>query len=359
MREAFAQNFAEAGEAGIAVAVALDGELVVDLLAGRADRAGTRPWERDTIVCVYSTTKGIVALAAHMLAERGLLDLDAPVATVWPEFAQAGKERLPLRLLLTHEAGLPVIDEELPVGADLDWELMPEALARQAPVWPPGEWQGYHTATSGWLVGESVRRAGGRTVGEFVREEIAEALGVEFLIGFGPEEDGRVADLLRAKAPAGAVSSALAAAMTDPSSLTVRSFNLAPRGPDKGPNSRAFRASEQPSANGHTNARALATIRAGGGRSVAGTPPAGRGSRAPRGDAADAGRGRDPAHAGAAIARLHDARAGLGRRARPERLRTRGDRWLAGLRRPRRGDRVRLRDEPAVGEHDGRRRPAR
>lgn len=260
VREAFARNFAEAGEAGASVAVALDGELAVDLWAGRAGRGGARPWRRDTVVCVYSTTKGIVALAAHMLVERGLLDLDAPVAAVWPEFARAGKERLPLRLLLTHEAGLPVIDADLPAGAELDWTTMTDALARQAPAWPPGERQGYHTATFGWLVGEVVRRASGRTVGAFIREEIAEPLGVDFLLGFGPEEDGRVADLLRARGAAPAASSALAQAMADPQSLTARSFNVAPRGPDKGPNSRAFRASEQPSANGHTNARALAAI---------------------------------------------------------------------------------------------------
>ena len=260
VREAFARNFAEAGEAGASVAVALDGELAVDLWAGRAGRGGARPWRRDTVVCVYSTTKGIVALAAHMLVERGLLDLDAPVAAVWPEFARAGKERLPLRLLLTHEAGLPVIDADLPAGAELDWTAMTDALARQAPAWPPGERQGYHTATFGWLVGEVVRRASGRTVGTFIREEIAGPLGVDFLLGFGPEEDGRVADLLRARGAAPAASSALARAMADPQSLTARSFNVAPRGPDKGPNSRAFRASEQPSANGHTNARALAAI---------------------------------------------------------------------------------------------------
>lgn len=260
VREAFARNCAEAGEAGASVAVALDGELAVDLWAGRADREGARPWRRDTVVCVYSTTKGIVALAAHMLAERGLLDLDAPVAAVWPEFARAGKERLPVRLLLTHEAGLPVIDADLPAGAEMDWATMTDALARQTPVWPPGERQGYHTATFGWLVGEVVRRASGRTVGTFIREEIAGPLGVDFLLGFGPEEDGRVADLLRARGATPAASSALAKAMADPRSLTARSFNLAPGGPGKGPNSRAFRASEQPSANGHANARALAAI---------------------------------------------------------------------------------------------------
>ncbi len=264
VREAFAKNFAESGEIGASVALALDGELVVDLWAGHADRAKATPWERDTIVRVYSTTKGLVALAAHMLADRGLLDLEAPVAAVWPEFAQAGKETLPVRYLLTHEAGLPVIDEELPAGADLDWARMVGALERQAPVWMPGTEQGYHTRTFGWLVGEVIRRVNGKSVGAFVREEIAEPLGVDFLIGFGPEEDGRVADLLPARLQAGAVgsttSSPLAEATSDPASLTARSFNLTPRQRGDGPNSRSSRASEQPSGNGHGNARALATV---------------------------------------------------------------------------------------------------
>ena len=264
VRDAFAENFAESGEVGASVAIALDGELVVDLWAGHAERTKTRPWERDTIVGVYSTTKGIVAIAAHMLADRGLLDFDAPVADVWPEFAQSGKETLPLRYLLTHQAGLPVIDEQLPAGAQLDWARMVGALERQAPVWMPGTEQGYHTATFGWLVGEVIRRVSGKSVGTFVREQIADPLGVDFLIGFGPEEDARVADLLPARLTAGAESSAtsspLAEAMSDPASLTARSFNLTPRQRGDGPNSRSSRASEQPSSNGHGNARALATI---------------------------------------------------------------------------------------------------
>ena len=261
VREAFARNFAESGELGASVAVALRGELVVDLWAGHCDRERRRPWERDTLVLVYSSTKGVVALAAHMLADRGLIDFEAPVADLWPEFAQAGKERLPLRYLFTHEAGLPVIDEELPSGAELDWGLMTEALARQAPVWEPGERTGYHAATFGWLAGEVIRRADGRSAGRFIREEIAGPLGVDFLLGFGPEEDFRVSDLHLAPAQGSAAgSSGLAAALLDPGSLTARAFNLAPRGPNMGRNSRAFRGSEQPASNGHTNARALATI---------------------------------------------------------------------------------------------------
>lgn len=260
VREAFARNFAESGELGASVAMALGGELVVDLWAGHVDRDRTQPWERDTLVLVYSSTKGMVSLAAHMLADRGLIDFEAPVAEVWPEFAQGGKESLPLRYLLTHQAGLPVVDEELPVGAELEWDIMAGALARHAPVWEPGEKTGYHAATFGWLVGEVIRRVDGRSVGTFIREEIAEPLGVEFLLGFGPEKDDRVSDLHLAQVPAEELPSLAAAALLEPTSLAARAFNIAPRGPNKGRNSRAYRGSEQPGSNGHTNARALATI---------------------------------------------------------------------------------------------------
>ena len=260
VREAFARNFAESGELGASVAVALGGELVVDLWAGHVNREQTKPWERDTLVLVYSSTKGVVALAAHMLADRGLIDFEAPVANVWPEFAQGGKEHLPLRYLLTHEAGLPAIDEELPLGAELEWDVMAGALSRQAPLWEPGEKTGYHAATFGWLVGEVVRRVDGRSVGTFIREEIAEPLRVDFLLGFGPEQDNRVSDLHLAQVPAQELPSLAAAALLEPTSLAARAFNIAPRGPNKGRNSRAYRGSEQPGSNGHTNARALATI---------------------------------------------------------------------------------------------------
>lgn len=260
VREAFARNFAESGDVGASVSVALHGEIVVDLWAGHVDRERTQPWERDTVVLIYSSTKGVVALAAHMLADRGLIDFEAPVASVWPEFAQAGKETLPLRYVLTHQAGLPAIDEELPMGAELEWDIMAGALSRQAPLWEPGEKQGYHAATFGWLVGEVVRRVDGRSVGTFIREEIAGPLGVDFLLGFGPEEDHRVSDLHLAQVPAEELPSLAAAALLDPKSLAARSFNIAPRGPNKGRNSRAYRGSEQPGSNGHSNARALATI---------------------------------------------------------------------------------------------------
>ena len=236
--ERFALNFAEFPEVGASLAVSLDGASVVDLWAGHADEERKRPWERDTIVNVASTTKGMTALCAHILADRGLLDFNAPVARYWPEFAQAGKESLPVRYLLTHQAGLTRLEKELPQDAMLDWELMVRTLERQAPSWEPGTKQGYHAITFGWLVGEVVRRVSGKSVGTFLRDEVTSPLGVDFLIGFGPEEDHRVADTIR-----------------DPEPVR-RSWPPAgwPR------NERAYRAAEIPAANGHTNARALARI---------------------------------------------------------------------------------------------------
>ncbi|MEE9280704.1 MAG: serine hydrolase domain-containing protein [Myxococcota bacterium] len=244
VRESFAENFREFHEVGASVAITVDGASVVDLWAGHADEARTRPWERDTIVNVASTTKGMTALCAHMLADRGELDFDAPVARYWPEFAQAGKESLPVRYLLTHQAGLATIEKELPTDAMLDWGFMVRALAEQAPSWEPGKKQGYHGLTFGWLVGEVIRRISGRSVGTFLREEVTRPLGVDFLIGFGPEEDHRVAETIHA--PADRPASAAARGRASPAGW--------PR------NARDYRAAEIPAANGHTNARALARI---------------------------------------------------------------------------------------------------
>ena len=247
VREVFARNFTEFPEGGAAVAIAIDGQMVVDLWAGTANAARSRAWERDTIVNVYSTTKGIVALAAHMLADRGNLDLDAPVARYWPEFAQAGKEQLPVRYLLTHQAGLPDIEGELPAGAALDWNAMTTALAAERPHWEPGTKQGYHTSTFGWLVGEVIRRVSGKTPGQFIRDEIAKPLGVSFHVGFNPI-GFHVAEILQDNREG--VSSRGANASHGVAS--------AMRGVD--PNSREYRMAELPATNGHANARALATI---------------------------------------------------------------------------------------------------
>src|SRR5256886_8870907 len=156
VREGSARSFAERGEVGASVCVTVDGETVVDLWGG--DAAPGRPWAADTIGHVWSATKGATALCAHILASRGLLDLNAPVAAYWPEFAKNGKEGILVRHLLNHQAGLPAVREPLPAGAFYDWSLMTEALAREEPFWRPGTRNGYHALTFGYLVGEVVRR---------------------------------------------------------------------------------------------------------------------------------------------------------------------------------------------------------
>ena len=158
VKDAFAENFEKRGEVGAAAAVMLDGKSVVDIWAGHADKEKTRPWARDTLVNVYSTTKGVTAICAHRLADKGLLDIDAPVAKYWPEFAQAGKDKLPVRYLLSHKAGLAAVRKTLDEDALFKWDKMTTALAEQEPWWEPGTKHGYHALTFGYLVGEVIRR---------------------------------------------------------------------------------------------------------------------------------------------------------------------------------------------------------
>jgi CubicO group peptidase (beta-lactamase class C family) len=258
VRAAFEKNFDE-GEVGAALAVTLDGEPVVDLWGGHADAARTKPWTRDTIVNVYSTTKGMTAICANRLVERGVLDLDAPVAEYWPEFAQAGKEHLPVRMLLNHQAGLAAIREPVPADARYDWKHMTGALAAQAPWWEPGTAHGYHALTYGYLVGEVVRRVDGRTLGTYFREELAEPLGLDFHIGFGPELDARVAEMIPAPPTPPGVPNPFAEAAKNPESLVGRAFSN-PVLETGAVNGRAWRGAEIPAANGHGTARGLARI---------------------------------------------------------------------------------------------------
>ena len=272
VREIFSQEFAAEQELGAALAVTLGGQPVVDLWGGFLDRERTREWEPDTIVNVYSTTKGMTAICAHQLVERGELDLDAPVARYWPEFAAAGKERLPVRYLLSHQAGLPGVEKPLPEEARFDWEQMTQALAEQKPWWEPGTRHGYHALTFGYLVGEVVRRISGQTLGNYFRERIAEPLGLDFHIGFGPELDSRVSDIYPAPAvdegavPEGPMRDFMRD-MRDPTTITGAAFANPP--PREGvANTREWRAAEIPAANGHGTARGLA--RAYGALSVGG-----------------------------------------------------------------------------------------
>ncbi|HEX2064519.1 MAG TPA: serine hydrolase domain-containing protein, partial [Acidimicrobiales bacterium] len=199
VRDAFAANFVDPGELGAAVAVVVDGRPVVDLWGGLADAHTERAWQERTPVLVYSATKGPTALCALLLWDRGLLDLDGPVADVWPEFAAAGKEAVTVRHLLTHQAGLPVFDQPITFHECHDQDLVAARLAGQRPRWEPGTAHGYHPLTYGWLVGEVVRRVTGRTVGAVLAEEVCGPLGLDFWIGLPPEREVDVARLASAR----------------------------------------------------------------------------------------------------------------------------------------------------------------
>src|SRR6201996_5257602 len=194
--DAFQANLDNGTDVGASFAATVEGELVVDLWGGWADEARTRPWEKDTIINVYSTTKTMTALTALLVADRGLIDFDAPVARYWPEFAANGKERVKVSHLMSHSAGLSGWKEPISKEDLYDWDKATSLLAAQAPYWEPGTQPGYHALTQGYLVGEVVRRITGRTLGTFFRQEVAEPLGADFHIGLPASEDDRVADLI-------------------------------------------------------------------------------------------------------------------------------------------------------------------
>jgi CubicO group peptidase (beta-lactamase class C family) len=263
--EEFVRNFQERDEVGAAVAITIEGEKVVDLWGGSADPASNKPWMEDTIALVWSATKGATALCAHMLADRGLLDLDAPVVRYWPEFGQAGKETIPVKMLLNHQSGLAAIREPLPPGAFCEWELMIKALEKEEPWWRPGSMHGYHGFTFGWLVGEVVRRVSGKSLGTFFREEVAEPLGLDFWIGLPEALENRVAFMFPAPPPGPeGPMPPMFVAMADPTSLqTLVMFNSGGHmlpGPDGvfGFNVQAAHAAEIGAAGGISNARGLA-----------------------------------------------------------------------------------------------------
>jgi CubicO group peptidase (beta-lactamase class C family) len=248
VKEAFTENFRQGLEVGASLCVTEGGKTVVDLWGGYADENRTRPWEEDTIVIVFSTTKIMVALCGLMLVDRGLLDLDAPVAKYWPEFAEGGKENLPVRYLFSHTSGLPGWDEPIPFEALYDWDRVVGMLARQKPWWEPGTASGYQNLTMGFLIGELVRRVTGKSFGTFFRTEVAERLGADFHIGLAPEHRPRLSRIVIG---------------------SERDLDLKPGSiPDKAFNnpaearfsSRASQAAEIPSANGHGNARSIARI---------------------------------------------------------------------------------------------------
>jgi CubicO group peptidase (beta-lactamase class C family) len=261
VKAAFAENFEKRNEYGASVALTIDGKPVIDLWAGHVDRARSQPWTRDTIANVFSTTKGMLATCAHRLVDAGQLDLDAPVVRYWPEFGQAGKEKIPVRQLLNHQAGLPAIRKKMADDAMYDWNLMAAALAEQEPWWTPGTRHGYHAITIGWLVGEVIRRITGKSLGRYFHDEIAGPLGIDCHIGLDARDDERCAQVLQSPAPPPGQMNLFEYAQQHPESVTAFAFNNPPTAMKlSAVNARPWRGAEIPGANGHANARALARM---------------------------------------------------------------------------------------------------
>ena len=267
---AFAANIGSNLEVGAALTVYVDKQCVVDLWAGHADAARTRPWQRDTLVNLFSVGKAISAVCLLRLVEAGRVDLDAPVARYWPEFAQAGKARVPVRYLLIHQVGLPAVARVLPLEAWRDWTLMTEALAAQAPWWKPGTGHGYHVNTQGFLIGEVIRRVTGQSIGAYFRTELGGPAGIDWHWGLGPEHEARCADYIppppsperdeferRLRGGGGGAGGALDGLAL----MRLHAYFNPPQLSGMGlVNSRAWRAAEVPSTNGHGTARAIARL---------------------------------------------------------------------------------------------------
>jgi CubicO group peptidase (beta-lactamase class C family) len=258
VRGEFAANFADRGETGGGVCVVADGTVVAELWGGCSDAAGSRPWQRDTLVNVFSVGKGMTAVCTARLIGQGRLDADAPVARHWPEFGASGKDAITVRQLLSHQAGLPALRDRLPDGSQLDWAAMTGALAAEQPWWPPGSAHGYHVNTFGFLAGELIRRVTGRTIGTLLREEIARPLGADIHIGLPAREHHRVAEFRwPGELPDGPVH-------PDPSDGLLMSWLAYANPPGLSGfgvvNTAAWRAAEIPSANAHATAAGVARV---------------------------------------------------------------------------------------------------
>ena len=273
--DVFRANFKDGKDLGGAFCVYVDGRPVVDLWGGVADRETNRPWDRDTVVAVASTTKGAAAICAHLLAQRGQLDLDAPVIRYWPEFGAAGKEDVPVRWLLSHQVGLPIVDVPLTFKDVCAWDPVIRALEAQKPLWTPGTEHLYHAMTYGYLVGEVVRRITGKSLGTFFAEEVAGPLGLSAWIGLPEEMEPRVAptEVTMPAKPADmagdfaalmgfepAVAAAVVKEVYGPGSVFSKAGTMG--GADWGDvfASRAWRAAESPGANMFANAHAIARM---------------------------------------------------------------------------------------------------
>lgn len=251
VRETLEAQLDRGADIGASVCVHHRGEVVVDIWGGHVDAERTTAWEADTIVNVWSTTKTMTFLVALMLADRGELDFDAPVATYWPEFAANGKADIEVRHIMSHTSGLSGFGERLRPEDLADWEKCVSVLAAQEPWWTPGTMPGYHAITQGYLIGEIVRRITGDTIGTFFRQEVAEPLGADFHIGLPDSAEDRVSVVI--PPPAAELGE------VDPESLAFRTY-ASSRIDARSPRNRWWRAAEIPAANGHGNARSVALV---------------------------------------------------------------------------------------------------
>ena len=254
VKKVFLENFKSGLEVGASLAITINGRYVLDIWAGFADEDQTKPWEEETIVNVYSTTKVMTTLCVLMLVDRNLIDLDAPVTKYWPEFEQAGKEELPVRYLLSHTAGLPGFDQPIQAETLYDWDRCINLLAAQKPWWEPGTKNGYHSITFGYLLGELVRRVSGKSLGTFFRDEVANPLKADFHIGLPKEYDSRVGELIPPIPPTPQNTGEI-----DPNSIPVRVFSN-PILTSRETLTREWRAAEIPASNGHGNARSIVRV---------------------------------------------------------------------------------------------------
>lgn len=259
VRETFEAVLEGPQERGAALCVMVEGECVVDLWGGVADKDAQQTWQQDTIVNVFSCTKPFAAVALLQMVEEGKLDLDEPVCRYWPEFAAAGKERITSRQLLSHTSGLAALRDLLPAEALYDWARMTSALANETPWWTPGTAHGYSPITYGWLIGELLRRIDGKSPGESLASRICLPLGLDFHVGLEDSQFDRVAHVSRAKGLAGdeATQRMLKTMMTEPNALSTRSFTNPPS-VMTATNRPEWRRLQQVAASGHGNARSLA-----------------------------------------------------------------------------------------------------
>jgi CubicO group peptidase (beta-lactamase class C family) len=251
VRDAFGENFAAGEEIGAAFSLTVDGRCVADLWGGWTNAERRRAWQRETLICTMSVAKAFAVTCLHILVDRGLVDLDAPVSRYWPEFAEGGKEALPVRYLVDHRAGLPIVERSIDEVTIYDGEGMAAALASQTPLWTPGSRAGYHVLTLGYLVGELVRRVSGDTIGSFLRREVCGPLDLDFFVGLSASEKARCADYVPTLK-----GTLFDREMIQADSLSARAWAQMPETEDF--NSESWREAEIPGANGHGTARSIA-----------------------------------------------------------------------------------------------------